>query len=895
MTENKNKNILKEIPSNQKGQVSIFLAVITIVVITLIAFIINVGLFVKAKINLQNATDAGAWSGAAAQARRLSNIGHLNWEMRNTYKEWMFKYYVLGQHANTKTHSLSGPKMDFRLKKFDPAANTSDRFNVPSVCIHFGSSHNICNVYDTPGLPRFPIAGLPNVSEDFEAAIDSFVEQKSKNCIIRALYNFAAAQNYAYSIGNNVSFQDVPTVAGYRKGAWVEAIELALRMRSLESIVNREPVEDMCLLGNCTNNVNTMSGGDVTAYNERPLGAFKAIFKNLGGGSFKSSDPTTAIAANLRVTELTPRSVNIPDNSLDQLFVPTSGPPQHPNPREKKYLNLRPMLFNFVTFFNTFVPQNQNLSETGITTDDIDSEGACKISRTAIPVPGYIMGFYKDPRVNTYYALKATTRYKGLLNPFAPREGIEIKAYAAAKPYGGRIGPMLVQPPNFNTFDVNIPRVASSQITSQYILGFDTSTSGYDAGLPIPMNTTSKKFYLSEPGSDTSYIGGTPSSDPDRIKFGVPNLIYQLPTGGNLRGDGATGFYDVSTKYPNSGPNQALPPSKESAGLFNSEQFFGFKNNLTSASGFISGSASINSQATIRDAIKRARGVTNYDMANYLVPTHLDLADEAQNLEASTTLKKITGEADDIVAYYGPIMRPGTIYPNANTVRDVMTDYLGMLEAPIEQYLDALKDVSQTLVAEDALYQTAADGIYNLSDPPGANPSTIIADQSLCPSASLAAKINFLFRSNTTTASCGILPLSESINTYITSLESGNADFYYTTYTNPLNYSNVQISTAFSPGIMQGSNEQAEIISPFTNSAPGTYFRRNFYSTKIVSMKRLLGEHGELLRDSYSEGAGDTLPDGETNMQNVLEATDLNEFSSGAGFQINGITDETNF
>ena len=113
---------------DQKGQVSIFLAVITTIVITLVAFVINVGLFVKAKINLQNAVDAGAWSGAAAQARRLSGIAYLNWEMRNTYKEWMFKYYVLGQYANTKTGDGSGPNMDFRLKKFDPADASFDQY-----------------------------------------------------------------------------------------------------------------------------------------------------------------------------------------------------------------------------------------------------------------------------------------------------------------------------------------------------------------------------------------------------------------------------------------------------------------------------------------------------------------------------------------------------------------------------------------------------------------------------------------------------------------------------------------------------------------------------------------------------------------------------------------------
>ena len=37
------------------------------------AFVINVGLFVKAKINLQNATDASAFEGAAVQARQMTD------------------------------------------------------------------------------------------------------------------------------------------------------------------------------------------------------------------------------------------------------------------------------------------------------------------------------------------------------------------------------------------------------------------------------------------------------------------------------------------------------------------------------------------------------------------------------------------------------------------------------------------------------------------------------------------------------------------------------------------------------------------------------------------------------------------------------------------------------
>ena len=81
---------------------SIFLAISLLVAISFVAFVVNVGLFVKAKINLQNAVDAGAWAGAAVQARQLTNMAYLNWEMRNTYKEWMFKYYVLGHMSRDK-------------------------------------------------------------------------------------------------------------------------------------------------------------------------------------------------------------------------------------------------------------------------------------------------------------------------------------------------------------------------------------------------------------------------------------------------------------------------------------------------------------------------------------------------------------------------------------------------------------------------------------------------------------------------------------------------------------------------------------------------------------------------------------------------------------------------
>ena len=97
---------IKTILLNARGQMTIFFATTILALITFIAFIINIGIFVKAKINLQNAVDAAAFAGASVQARQLSNISYLNWEMRNVYKEWMFKNYVLG---NLSLDEISGP------------------------------------------------------------------------------------------------------------------------------------------------------------------------------------------------------------------------------------------------------------------------------------------------------------------------------------------------------------------------------------------------------------------------------------------------------------------------------------------------------------------------------------------------------------------------------------------------------------------------------------------------------------------------------------------------------------------------------------------------------------------------------------------------------------------
>jgi Flp pilus assembly protein TadG len=81
---------------NQKGQVAIFVALIFQVVFVFFALMINVGLLVHQKINLQHSTDLAAYYGAMKQAEQLNAIAHINFQMRQAWKLWTWRYRILG-------------------------------------------------------------------------------------------------------------------------------------------------------------------------------------------------------------------------------------------------------------------------------------------------------------------------------------------------------------------------------------------------------------------------------------------------------------------------------------------------------------------------------------------------------------------------------------------------------------------------------------------------------------------------------------------------------------------------------------------------------------------------------------------------------------------------------
>lgn len=656
---------------------TLFFSTTIIVLITFMAFIINIGMFVKAKINLQNAVDAAAWSGAAVQSRQLTNIAYMNWELRNVYKEWMFKYYILG---NLSIKDISGnPTSDLVSFRMNSLANISpdkkDKYNFPSVCINFkGQTANgapdLCQTYSVPGFPKFGDLGVSGIDDTATAFKNSLEELKNEACAQRSVMNYTASLMWAYSLADNSGLSGsqigdgVPEILQSRDGAFPKAFEIAMRIRSLESFVNKKPYAE----GVCQNESVAAGQGctsiqavvdQQTPSNERIIKSFYAGFRNIGYGA------SDELKQSFTLTELAP-NVYTDDQafSLSNLLIPQEAV----DAREKSYLDLLIQTVNLAPLYTAF-------TVTTGTGPGYDTTAECDATKIAIPVPGYPLGFVKNPDVLTYYAVKGEANWVGLFNPFS-NQSIKITAYAAAKPFGGRIGPSI-----FDTkkgVELTARQGNGKFKSSAYIVGFDynagdLSGKDYLAGAPLPLSD----FWLNSP---TQIVGGWAA--PTQIAFSVPNLPYDFISDSQKD---VTGHTADSEKIDVMVPDPSV--NSISSGLYKSSILKKFKANLQ-------GGTDSNS---VQQAILDARAPTLFDAANYLIPTPEDLNQELGVSAYGTVIDRPEGggvnDRHYIMRIFAPLFSPNipdALYKDRGSIETIFRDYIENQEKAVEKYRDAI-------------------------------------------------------------------------------------------------------------------------------------------------------------------------------------------------------------
>lgn len=877
---------------NEKGQLTIFLGVVLMVTITMMAFVINVGLFVKAKINLQNAVDAAAWSGASVQARQLTKIAYLNWEMRNTYKEYMFKYYVLGvlglRDQLDPPNSSTG--VNFRLEPFFDSTNPEaaslgteaiDPHNIPSVCIHFGSENNICKIYDVPGIPRFNTVGLPSITPMQESFLNTIVEVKSANCSKRSDINFGVAMVWAFGTGANV-FKDIPQIAAQRVGAWPQAFELAMRIRNMEFMMNTPPVDQpICRQGAGCLQVDQLNAEQLAftdppfPKNERSVKAFMSAYRNLGGGKFKESGAGNSnqnpFSQTFKLTELKPQKNTIDRASLSGFLI---NPSAYGGVIDKYYVDLKAWPVNLTTFYTTFVPTNSNVA-------GVAAEGTCKGSKTALPVPAYLTGFTKNPEIITYYAVKGEANFVGMLYPFADDEGVVLSAYSAAKPFGGRVGPKLFNSTNNQTVVARtdtISRKSGPYISTMVI----PASSSFDSGKVIPFSAD----YFAQNGDP---VGGIPGTGTE-VKFVVPNLLY---TNVNMSAQSAG---DIQELTDANGNRSKLNSPDELLGLYDIAQYTAFIGNLETVA-----SDAVMSNEQIARSIASVRAPTPYEAANYLIPS-VPKYDNGDVFSNSHPSQISAGGATVVDEYrlFAPLVGTGTLYPTDAEAITVINEFLDDNEESIKSYLTSLHEVAQSMRTAatstrggGAAYNDAANTIHNNPSTPDSAP--LPGD---CLNISVAQKFHHFFREDST--QCDIIPLKEMMREYINGASAGSAsefkNFYRTSYQNNMG-TNQAIMSAYSPDELyagkSGSNKRASLLQ---GTEEDDLVLRNFYSTKFVGVNSIrIGGNGYLNssdaksifseQNIFSSNSSDVYPNASpVTGGNPLETDLIDEFKRGGEF-----------
>ncbi len=900
---------------NTRGQISIFFSASLIVLITIIAFVINIGLFVKAKINLQNATDAAAFAGAAVQARQLSTIGYLNWEMRNIYKEWMYKYYVVG---NLNIRSVENPPegpMNFNL---DPAVNpietnaalrtVEDPFNIPAICIHTeGSRTNICRRYAVPGLPEFGPSGLPGAEEASRAFMDALIQGKVLDCGERTALNSLVSATWAYNVLSSDEVDSTligrgPAVLSNRQGAWPAAVELAMRMRNLEYAANRAPItEGICLNGsagsvNCGRSIGDISGEGMLG-NERAVKAFYSGYRNLGN----SDDSEMKVSFTL--TEIPPTPAVIEGESDPSYYLT-------PEKYQKFYLDLKLMTINLATFYGAMIP-TADVSGGGGTQG---TSGECVISKVATPVPGYPLGFYKNPDVLTYYAVRGEAEFEGMFNPFGQK--IKLTAYSAAKPFGGRIGPALFKQKlnHISGREIGGKKRSVPYLTSLDFVGTpvrdlvtrsfrDLALGEYFPGVPVPINDTGSDghFWVEDPSKP---VGGKVTDG--TIQFGIPNLVYDYQELYQNTGytNGSVAIHKIITK------DEATEP----IGLYSGEQFRMFKGTRIGSEN--------TTQDLLEEEIDRVRAPTIYEAANYLVPTpnafNLSSGVDSFGFVPGQGVSRNNGVEQHTFFVYAPLYggnigQVDTLWKNQDDVVKTIFEFLRLQESGINKYRNSMNLVAQKLAATGSslvssgavasgsanAYVEAAKQISDISNFTGSLDQKAQSCKSL-----VGSFLHFyyghpnLFPGNYVANDEGCpTTLGEQLQTYFTQggARDGFSPSHYRMKYNwrAENFSKSRhgpeksfaVFSAYQPGPMTGIGPDGRFQNTITGDS-GEFMRRNFYSTKFVALDSLQNGQGFDEKTTnfsiYSEG--DTRP-GEINQnefRNPLNASSI-------GIELNAI------
>ncbi len=411
-TRNKKRNLVGL--DNQDGQIAIFIALIFQVLFIFFAMLINVGLIVHDKINLQNSVDFAAYYGAERQAELLNEIAHINYQIRQENKLLAFRQRILGPYTFPGNSATAVPPADVSVAV--PAASVCvDHAGWKEIKnVDFNHPVNYCDALFSykPPVPTFnSIASFIGINTYLVGYFQKVADAVKKGCDDFGPLNWYTASLWLYEYKTAVRNRSemIRTLAGQLsqpgktftdfKGGLVitgvrktflrnltEANRVSISTKASDQIDNAADFTFINSLSSDAGGCGTLDAAGNPAWLHENRISPQIVFSNstVGGGASCSS--FRDVVSN----------------------IPTG-------PGMTKYSILGATLAAIIA---------------------IDKGEPGPDTRT---IPYSSTGFEKNPWCLAYVGVKATTRPR---KPFAPfGKPVSLQARAFASPFGGRIGP----------------------------------------------------------------------------------------------------------------------------------------------------------------------------------------------------------------------------------------------------------------------------------------------------------------------------------------------------------------------------------------------------------------------------------------------------------------------
>ncbi|MES3038490.1 MAG: Tad domain-containing protein [Bdellovibrionota bacterium] len=425
---------------NQKGQVAIFIALIFQVLFLFFAMIVNVGMLVHQKVNLQNSVDLAAYYGAMKQAESLNAIAHVNYQIRQSWKLLAWRYRVIGMGGDIenchpyskqlKDLSNAGENDSYACNRKDGTTTSIDDYMNASFCATYipfkpmPAGESTCrdlkqyNALATLGIP--PATGVVSISKGVKSAVIKALNNIKERCEFVGPFNWMLLARF------KVAF--IRDLASRRRT--INTIALGL-----SGVGSGDPEKNFTELNGdaATTGIRKTLEHNLTSANRESLGQLN-IYNGLGAddcrGTSSNEDAPPAWLNEIDVvpafvTALTDcrsvinNGVNTPGNikylpvALEEVKNPLRLDAVTGYPLLEQYLQKEPNLYNEYLILKESVLSKQ---------------------RPFNPM----LGYEKNPWCNAYVGVKAVTAPK---IPFLPLSNVQLEARAFAKPFGGRIGP----------------------------------------------------------------------------------------------------------------------------------------------------------------------------------------------------------------------------------------------------------------------------------------------------------------------------------------------------------------------------------------------------------------------------------------------------------------------